>query len=203
MIHLQKAMKPIFVDVVQGSFGGGTYPFLYCGAGFVEDSVLILGFSDGGAGALGPLASIDARFDGSSAREYGTSSALLLNVPSLFRLAISDMLSPEPVRLIDLRSVEDVVLALRRCSYSTCLSLFHPSFVNDPRRISASDGALATLLPVAAHMPEGTSASSTLIEARRTRPENEESRLGRLAAEACCAAVGLGGKVGDGGDSEV
>jgi hypothetical protein len=74
--------------------------------------------------------------------------------------------------------------------------------VNDPRRISAREGACEVTLPVAAHMPSGASASSILIEARRMRPEKEVSRGGRSTSVTLCAATEIGSKVGDRGEPE-
>lgn len=52
--HFQKALSPMAVDVVQGSFGGGWYPLAYCGmsaghssrGGFCIEAVLSWQCSD-------------------------------------------------------------------------------------------------------------------------------------------------------------
>lgn len=67
--------------------------------------------------------------------------------------------------------------------------------------MSASDGAFETADPAADMKPNGISASRALIDARRTRPDNELSlpRLGRLGGEDSLATW-MGEKVGERGD---
>jgi hypothetical protein len=48
-----------------------------------------------------------------------------------------------------------------------CVSSFQPSEPNEPLRISASEGALDTVVPVAAHIPGGGLASINLMLAVR------------------------------------
>lgn len=69
--------------------------------------------------------------------------------------------------------------------------------------MSAREGAFETADPAADMKPNGISASSALIDARRTRPDNELSlpRLGRLGGEDSFAAW-MGEKVGERGDPE-
>lgn len=75
--------------------------------------------------------------------------------------------------------------------------------MKEPRRISAREGALETAEPAADMKPNGISASSALIDARRTRPVNELSlaTLARIGEEDLFAAWS-GEKVGEGGDAE-
>lgn len=65
--------------------------------------------------------------------------------------------------------------------------------------MSARDGALETADPAADRKPSGMSASSALIDARRTRPESELSPavLGRSGGGDSFAAC-MGEKVGSG-----
>jgi len=76
---------------------------------------------------------------------------------------------------------------------SRCLSPFHPDVLKEPVRISDIDGALATTLPVAAHMPGGGVASMSLMLAdrRRLAAEVEEAFV-----ELRDRRVGLVGEVG-------
>lgn len=156
--------------------------------------MLVLGFSILAAGAA--LEPSVVRVEGSSVRGYGCEVALL-SVSSRFLLPREDKLRPEPVLLpMPLREVEDALLNRLCCSYEACLSLLYPSVVNEPLRISAREGAFATADPAADMKPKGTSASSALMDARRTRPESVESRLGRLGGEDS-VAVCIGEKAGD------
>lgn len=140
--------------------------------------------------------------EGSSVRGY-CCSLVLLNVLSLFLLPVEVMLSPDPVLLPKpLLSVEEALLALLCCSYSAALSLLYPSVVNEPLLMSAREGAFETAVPAADKKPNGISASRALIDARRTRPENEVSlaRLGLLGEES--AGAWIGEKVGSRGEVE-
>jgi hypothetical protein len=137
------------------------------------------------------------RVEGSSVR--GGCEVALLSVSSLFLLPMEEMLRPEPVLLsMPLREVEDALLNRLCCSYEACLSLLYPSVVKEPLRISVREGAFATAEPAADMKPNGTSASRALMDARRTRPESVESRLGRRGGEDS-VPVCIGEKLGDRG----
>jgi hypothetical protein len=56
---------------------------------------------------------------------------------------------------------------VRELALFRCKSSFHPSEPKEPFRMSDSEGALAAVVPVAAHIPGGGSASINLLVAVR------------------------------------
>lgn len=64
---------------------------------------------------------------------------------------------------------------VRELALFRCVASFQPSDPNDPLLMSASDGALDAVVPVAAHMPGGGLASINFILAARILLEVEET----------------------------
>jgi len=97
-----------------------------------------------------------------------------------------------------------LVLELARCR---CCSSFQPSEPNEPLRMSARDGALDAVCPVAAHMPGGGEASMSLMLAVRILLEMLEEAVPDLlrvlgsvvGLEACGSRVSSGCGKGAGG----